>query len=245
MAKFGPSDELQGAEFTEANLKGARFVECDLSGVVMRGVDVHGADIDAPWLAEAGASLKINGVEVAPYVQAELDRQFPGRADRRAEDPDSLRAAWAAVERAWESALDRVAKMPEGTVDVSVDGEWSWAQTQRHLVHATDIWFVRAILEREQPFHPLGLAHTGGTDAAHTATGEPTYAEILEARAGRQAMVRDYLAAVTPTDLDAPRKNPHGGPNPETTRSCLHVILEEEWEHLRFATRDLNTIAGS
>jgi hypothetical protein len=28
----------------------------------------------------------------------------------------------------------------------------------------------------------------------------------------------------------------------ETTRSCLHVILEEEWEHHRFAERDLDAI---
>ncbi|GAA1160530.1 DinB family protein [Kribbella jejuensis] len=244
MAKFGPSDELQAAEFTEANLKGARFVECDLSGVVMRGVDIHGTDIDAPWLAEPGASLKINGVEVAPYVQAELDRQFPGRADRRAEDPEGLRAAWAAVERAWASALDRVATMPEGTVDLSVDGEWSWAQTQRHLIHATDIWFAKAILDREQPFHPYGVAHTGGTDPSQPGTGQPSYAEVLEVRAGHQAMVRDYLATVTAADLDTPRQNPHGDSNPETTRSCLHVILEEEWEHLRFATRDLATLTA-
>lgn len=29
---------------------------------------------------------------------------------------------------------------------------------------------------------------------------------------------------------------------PETTLSCLHVILREEWEHLRYAVRDLDTI---
>lgn len=240
MAKFGQADDLRGAEFTEASLKGARFVECDLSGVVMRGVDIQAGDIDAPWLGEKGASLKINGVEVAPYVQAELDRRFPGRADRRAEDPDGLRAAWAAVERIWATALDRVAAMPEGTVDVSVDGEWSFAQTQRHLVHATDLWIGRAVLGREE-LHPLGLAHAGGI--ASSTAANPTYAEVLEARADRVAMVRDLLATITPAELDTPRTNPHG-PHPETTRSCLHVILEEEWEHYRFATRDLDTIAA-
>ena len=50
MATFTRSDELQGAEFVDANLRGARFVRADLSGVVMRAVDVAGADIDAPWL---------------------------------------------------------------------------------------------------------------------------------------------------------------------------------------------------
>jgi hypothetical protein len=35
-----------------------------------------------------------------------------------------------------------------------------------------------------------------------------------------------------------PRKNPHDPGRQQTTRSCLHVILNEEWEHLRYAVRD-------
>jgi len=37
--------------------------------------------------------LRVNGVDVAPLVEAELNRRFPGRADRRTGDPDGLRAA--------------------------------------------------------------------------------------------------------------------------------------------------------
>jgi len=48
MPTFTRSDDLQGAEFVDANLRGARFCRADLSGVVMRGVQVEGADIDAP-----------------------------------------------------------------------------------------------------------------------------------------------------------------------------------------------------
>ena len=55
-ALFGESDDLQGAEFVDVNLKGARFVGADLSGVVMRGVEVAAADIDAPWLLEGTRS---------------------------------------------------------------------------------------------------------------------------------------------------------------------------------------------
>jgi len=238
MARFGESDDLAGAEFVGANLRGARFVESDLSGVVMRGIDLQGADIDAPWIVEPGGSLKVNGVEVSGFVEDELNRRFPGRAERRAKDPDGLRAAWAAVERTWATALERVASMPSGTADVSVGGEWSFAQTLRHLVHAIDLWFGRSVLERED-FHPLGLSYgvAGSTD-------HPPYAEVLEAHASRFGMVRDFIAAATPAELDTARKNPHNA-NPETTRSCLHVILEEAWEHYRFATRDLDTIAES
>jgi len=156
MATFARSDDLRGAEFVNTDLRGARFVEADLSGVVMRGVRVAGADIDAPWLFDGESFLRVNGVDVIPLVEAELNRRLL------------------------------------------------------------------------------------------FATATPSYAEVLEARAGRVAMVRDFLATVTPDMLAAPRKNPHDPGYQETTLSCLHVILEEEWEHLRYAVRDLDAIeAGS
>ncbi|WP_246577573.1 DinB family protein [Actinospica durhamensis] len=245
MATFSQSDDLRKAEFRGVNLRGARFSESDLSGVVMRGVDIAGADIDAPWLFEDGTVLLVNGVDVAPFVDTELNRRFPGRAERRAKDPDGLRAAWAALERTWAATLERAAALPAGAVDVSVDGEWSFAQTLRHLVLATDIWLGRAIRELEQPFHPLGLMDVGsgeGFDLSVFTADTPTYAEVLQARADRVALVRDFLATVTPQELAAARQNPHNPQHPETVRSCLHVILEEEWEHHRFAVRDLDAV---
>jgi hypothetical protein len=249
MATFTRSDELQGAEFVDANLRGARFVRADLSGVVMREVNVDGADIDAPWLSAGDSFLRINGVDVIPLVEAELNRRFPGRAGRRAGDPDGLRAAWATLERTWAVTLERVAAMPAGAVDVSIGGEWSFAQTLRHLVLATDTWLRRAVLEIEQPFDPNGLAGSGaendGLDPTIFTTDPPSYAEVLETRAGRVAMVRDFLATVTSDELPAMRKNPHAPEYPETVLSCLHVILEEEWEHHRYAVRDLDAIEAN
>ncbi len=249
MVTFSRSDHLRGAEFVFADLRGARFVESNLSGVVMRAVDVDGADIDAPWLLDGRSALLVNGVDVAPFVEAELNRRFPGRAERRAADPGGLRDAWEKVQDAWAETLDRVEAMPPGTVEESVGGEWSFAQTLRHLVHATDIWLRRAILEIDQPFHPIGQVYTGaeddGFDTSVLTSATPPYSEVLEVRAGRVAMVRDFLAGVTPDELGTPRRNPHNPEHPETTLSCLHVILEEEWEHLRFAVRDLDLIESS
>jgi hypothetical protein len=184
---------------------------------------------------------------VIPFVEAELNRRFPGRAERRAGDPDGLRAAWAALERTWAATLERAAAMPADAVDESVDGEWSFAQTLRHLVLATDMWLGKAILEIEQPFHPLGQTDTGtgddgGLDMSVFTTVKPSYAEVLEVRAGRVAMVRDFIGTVTPEVLAETRRNPHNPEYPETVLSCLHVILEEEWEHHRYAVRDLDTI---
>ncbi|HUC27801.1 MAG TPA: DinB family protein [Streptosporangiaceae bacterium] len=246
MATFTGSDDLEGAEFVDANLRGARFRRADLSGVVMRAVDVQGAEIDAPWLFYGESFLRVNGVDVIPLVEAELNRRFPGRAERHATDPDGLRAAWAALERTWTATLERVAAMPAGTVDVSVGGEWSFAQTLRHLVMATDAWLGRAILEIEQPFHPIGEPNaeyeTDGNDMSVFAAVTPTYADVLEVRAGRVAMVRDFLASVTSAELAATRKNPWAPEYPETIVSCLHTILREEWEHHRYAVRDLDAI---
>lgn len=245
MTTFTRSDDLRGAEFLVTDLTGARFVDADLSGAVLRGVVVADAEIESPWLAEG--TLLVNGVDVVPLVDAELDRRFPGRADRLATDPEGLRAAWAKVESTWEATLERAAAMPDGTVDISVADEWSFAQTLRHLVLATDLWLNQAVLELDSPYHPLGLAgpyaEEEGLDLSAFTTATPTYAEVLEARASRVAMVRDHLATVSAADLEVLRSNPWSQRR-QSTLSCLHVILAEEWEHHRYAVRDLEALTA-
>ncbi len=248
MARFTGDDDLSGAEFVDVSLSGARFVRADLSGVVMRGVDVQDAEIDAPWLTEEGGSLVVNGIDVAPFVDAELTARFPGRAQRLAADPEGLRAAWSALESTWAATVDRASTLPAGSVDVSVDGEWSFAETLRHLVLATDTWLRKAVLGIEQPYHRLGMPHaeyeSDGHDMSVFATEPPTYAEVLEARADRVGLVRDFLASTTAEQLAEERPNPHAPDYPETVLSCLHTILNEEWEHHRYAVRDLDVIAA-
>lgn len=235
--------------FVGADLRGARFVRADLFGAVMRGVELGGADLDAPWLLESGEPLLVNGVDVTRFVDAELDRRFPGRDLRRAADPEGLRAAWAALERTWDATLARAAALPPGAVDVSVAGEWSFAQTLRHLVMATDTWLGRAVLEIDEPYHPVGQPNaeyaSDGYDPSVFSASHPAYDEVLAVRAGRVAMVRDFLAGVTPEVLAEPRRNPWGPEHEETVLACLRTILEEEWEHHRYAVRDLDTLDPS
>ena len=266
MATFDRSDDLRGAEFTGAELqearfdsttlqgarflnttlRGARFVGSDLSGIIVRGGDIQGAEIESPWLLDDGEPLLINGVNVIPLIDAELNARFPGRADRTATDPDGLRAAWATLESTWARAVDRVATMPEGTMEVSVADEWSFSQTLRHLVMAIDTWLGRAILEQEHPYHPIGQPNddywTDGNDPAVFATRTPAYAEVLQVWDEKATMVRDFLATITPTELAATRQNPWAPEVPETVLSCLHTIFDESWEHYRYAIRDLDAI---
>jgi uncharacterized damage-inducible protein DinB len=223
-------------EFRDRDLSRARFVECSLSEVRMRGVDVSGMDIDAPWLWE-GAGLFVNGVDVTAYVEAELNRRYPGRALWRATDPAGLREAWRVLEEAWDAAIARAAALPDGAVDERVDGEWSFAETLRHLVHASDVWLGKGALGWDAAaFHPLGLRDGGPPGEA------VPFEDVLAARADRVAMMRDLLADVTETWLDEERRNPHDAERSETVRQCLQVVMEESWEHLRFALRDLDAI---
>src|ERR1700722_9252238 len=98
MTAFARSKDLRGAEFIGADLRGARFAEADLAGVVMRRVNAGGGDIDDPFLSDGGSVLRVTGVDVPPFVEAELNRRCPGRSARRAQGPDGLRAAGAALE---------------------------------------------------------------------------------------------------------------------------------------------------
>lgn len=238
--------ELQQARFHRSDLTGAHFTACDLSGVVVRGSDIGGAEIDSPWLVESGGPLLVNGVDVVPFVDAELDRRFPGRSQRRALDPPGLQEAWEALQRTWATTVERARAMPAGTVDESVDGEWSFSQTLRHLVMATDTWLGKAVQRQEQPYHPLGLANAGaerdGLDLSLFTPGTPAFDDVLEARADRVARVRTFLADVTPEELADERANPWAPQYPESVLSCVHTILEEEWEHHRYAVRDLDAL---
>src|SRR5215831_8886067 len=87
----------------------------------------------------------------------------------------------------------------------------SVALRRRELL-ATDVWLGRSILGIERLFHPIGQPYaeyaTDGNDISVFTTVIPSYAELLEVRAGRVAMVRDFLATVTSEELGEARKNP-------------------------------------
>ncbi len=239
MTTYSGTDEFEGASFSRASFKGATLRYSDVSGVTMRSVDVDGLDIDSHDLFFG--TLLVNGVDVVPLVDAELNRQFPGRELQKAETPEGLREAWVAVQAAWQ---ETVSATPLELVDAHVEDEWSLAQTLRHLVLATDAWLRGAIQRIEQPFHEIGQIFTGaaemGFDMSIFRADEPTYDEILVVRAQRQELVTDFLATATPELLAEERDNPWGGGDwHPTVGDCIRVILEEEWAHLRYIRRDL------
>jgi hypothetical protein len=239
-----------GRRFVEEDLAGARFERCDLTGAVVRGSVVGGLEVDDPWLGRPGEVLVVNGVDVVPFVEAELDRRFPGRSLRRETTPEGLRRAWGAVRAAWDAALERAAALPPGSVDERVEGEWSFAETLRHLVMATDAWLRVSVLEVafDEAFHPWGLPHaefaTDGYDVSGF-TDPPSYDAVLAVRAERVAMVSDHLAGLDDADLVAPALHVWAPEVPRQVLQSLHTILAEEWEHLRYALRDLAVLEGT
>ena len=57
--------------------------------------------------------------------------------------------------------------------------------------------------------------------------------------------VQRTIASVTPAELDRvciPPDAPGHPTHVDTVRQCLHVILAEEWEHKRYAVRDLDAL---
>ena len=99
-------EDLTGARFDDVYLTNAHFHDVDLSNARFRLVDLTGVTIRGAALVDVDISgeirnLRVNGVDVAPLVEAELDRRYPDRGTMRPADADGFRKAWAALERLW------------------------------------------------------------------------------------------------------------------------------------------------
>jgi DinB superfamily/Pentapeptide repeats (8 copies) len=244
-ARFERAD-LSGAQFRDVTLTGARFAGAALDKVVMRGVLLVDVNING----EIG-NLTINGVDVAPLITAELDRRFPDRAKMRPADPAGFREAWDILERLWGQTVERARSLPPELLHESVDGEWSFIETLRHLVMATDSWIRRAILGDPAPWHPLGLpwdempADLVGV-VPRDRDARPSLDVVLELRRDRMGTVRQVIDGLTDESLAEHTKpvEAPGWPPPRSfpVRECLLVILNEEWEHRLYAERDLDAL---
>jgi hypothetical protein len=237
--------DLTGARFERADLTGARFIASEFRGVRMNGVEIVDTEINGEILR-----LTINGVDIGPLVDAELDRRYPGREKMRATTPAGMREAWDLIETLWAGTVDRARRLDPQLLHESVDGEWSFIETLRHLAFATDSW-VRPILGDPAPWHPLDLPWDQMQDTPgvpRDRSVRPDLDTVLELRRDRMGTVRELIDGLTDEFLDS-RTTPVDGPGwpPAQSfpvRECLHVILNEEWEHRRYAERDLDVLSS-
>ena len=236
--------DLTGAHLRAVDLSGARVHAVDLSGVIMRGVEL--VDVDIRGEIE---NLTINGVEIAPLVDAELNRRYPDRAKMRPQDPAGFREAWDTLGRLWDQTTERARRLPPELLHEPVDGEWSFIETLRHLIFATDAWVRRAIFGDPSPWDPLDLPWDEMPDTPgvpRDRRARPSLDVLLELRRDRMSTVREVIENLTAASLDArtePVEGP-GWPQPRSypVRECLLVVLNEEWEHRLYAERDLDAL---
>jgi len=253
MTEFIQQD-LSGARFDDVDLSGAWIHDADLSGARFHLVSLSGVKIRSAYVADTEISgwvksLVVNGVDVVPLVEAELDRIHPDRAAMRPTDAAGYRAAWEILERLWAQTVDRARTLDPALLHESVEGEWSFIETLRHLVFATDAWVCRAVLGEPNPWSPLDLPHDEMPDSPPVPRDRavrPALDEVLALRADRRETVRRVLADLTDEQLAGttePVTDP-GYPEPESfaiTR-CLGAVLNEEWEHRLYAERDLDVL---
>jgi uncharacterized damage-inducible protein DinB len=236
--------DLSGAELRAVDLSGARLRGVDFTGVVMRGVEL--VDVDISGEVER---LTINGVDVAPLVNAELDRRDPDRAKMRPTDPAGFREALDILARLWAATIERARGLPPELLHQSVDGEWSFIETLRHLVFASDSWIRRAILGDPSPWDALDLPWDEMPDTPgvpRDRDARPSLDAVLELRRDRTSTLRQVIDGLTDESLEGhtePVDGP-GWPAPRSypVRECLLVILNEEWHHRQFAERDLDVL---
>ena len=255
--------DLSGASVERVSFRGATFTKVSLSDATMRQVDFTGTTIrgalfsrsrllgvelvDVEISGEVG-NVVVNGVDIAPLIEAELDRRMPDRARMRPDHSAGFRQGWAILERLWEGTVARARELPEETLHQRVDGEWSFIETLRHLNFASASWVDRMILGQPSPWHRLDLPWDeapGWAGVPWDRQARPSLDEVLAVRGERQATVRRVLAALTDHQLASrvSRTEP-GWPQMEgcPVKDCLRIVLNEEWQHRLYAERDLTAL---
>jgi hypothetical protein len=252
-------------DFTDQDLSGSTFRRVDLSGVHLHDVDLSRARVRAAYLdgvrmtgvevpdleiyGELGRVV-VNGVDVVPLVEAELDRRIPERALMRPADADGFRRAFDTLDRLWAGTVERARALPPALLHEQVDDEWSFTETLRHLGFAHACWVGGVVLADPAPWHPLDLPW----DEAPAVEGvpwdrdvRPSLDEVLQVRAQRRAIVAGVLADLSDDGLERPVSSATAflrDADSLTVAECLRVVLNEEWEHRLYAERDLAVLAG-
>jgi DinB superfamily/Pentapeptide repeats (8 copies) len=247
-------DDLSGARFERVNLSDAQFHSVTMKdtrfrgllmdGVVMRGVELADVEIHG----EIG-KVRINGVDIGELLNAELDRLHPGRAAMRPTEPAGFRHAWDLIEQLWTQTVERARGLDPELLHASVDDEWSFIETLRHLVFATDAWIRRVVLGDPSPWDSLDLPWDEMPDTPgipRDRAVRPSLDAVLELRRDRMSTVREVVDGLTAEKLDSdtePVVAPGWPPSRSfVVRECLRCILNEEWEHRLYAERDLTVL---
>lgn len=230
-------DDLRDAVFWGVDLRGAMLRDVD-----MRGLRTHHALIEGVTIDGFVDSLVVNDVDVSDFVRAS-DPWQPLRGMLRPTTADEVRAGWVETERVWADTLRSAAGLSDDARRTRVAGEWSFVETLRHLVFAFDKWFTVPLAGGG--FHPIGIPNSGSADFPWPGIepdADPTFDEVLSVRRDRSALVDEALAGLVDADLSREVEVLENGT--VTVLDCWHTVLEEAFEHRRYALRDLDRLGG-
>jgi hypothetical protein len=245
---FDETGEFRDQHFEYKDFTGTTIRESRVNEVRFIGVEMIDAEIDGYV-----EHLVVNGVDVMPLVEAELDRRHPERLLMRSADPTDLRGAWALLVAAWDATIQRAAALTPEQQHEQVGGEWSITETLRHLVFVVDAWLSRAVLGEPKPYHPVGQLiefMTGADEMGIDTAAAPSFDEVVAVWHERAQHVTDYLGRATAQELTRVCE-PYAGPlwppigEGTTAGRCVRVVLNETWAHHRFAVRDLQTLEAA
>ncbi|HLI02612.1 MAG TPA: DinB family protein [Acidimicrobiales bacterium] len=248
-AEHGPTDaHVEGVTIKGATVRDVVIEGADVRGSLLRRIRLRGTDIVDVDISGELHNVIVNGVDIVPLVEAELDRRTPERAKMRPDDSDGFREAWAILGRLWEGTLARARTFPPAALQEEVGDEWSFIQTLRHLNFASAAWVGRMALGDPSPWHPLDLPWDeapGWQGIPWDRDARPTLDEVLVVRDRRRQVVGDFLAELSDERLASTvtRTEP-GWPRAEDfpLKECLSIVLNEEWHHRLFAERDLSLL---
>ena len=236
-----------GQEFEDQDLSDSVFWGVDLRRSMFRDTDLNGSRFFHVSMSEVSVDgviegLVINGVDVTNFVNTN-DRWFPLRTQLSPPDDEGIRTAWSSIASEWEKLYAHAAALPAEVQLLSVNGEWSFRDTLRHMVFVHDKWFNWPFLGK-RTFDAIGLPNTGsqgrewpGLDLA----SEPSFDNVLAWRRMQVESFGCYLDGLALKQLPNESDIAENGVVP--TVMCFHAILEEEFEHLRYAWRDIEQAA--
>ena len=236
----GDIRDLSGSRFEQVNLAESRIHGAFLIHTKVTDAWVHSLDVSGNI-----QSLVVNGVEVAGYVQAELERRHPELGYLESRDVPGMQRSWAKVQEIAAATLQAARSLEPTALDKSVDGEYSYLQTLRHLVFAIDRWITGPVLGEADHFHPLGYPYDSASPderAPLDLDANPTLDRVLEVRADRTDFVDALVRSASDESLARVVDSPNGGTT--TVGDCIRVVFLEQWWHHRYADRDLAVLAG-
>lgn len=233
MAEEFEDRDLSESTFWGVNMQRVTFRDADLSGSTFFHTEWRNVSVDGVI-----EGLVVNGVDVTDYVNSN-DRWYPLRNQLFPPTVEGMRSTWSALRAEWDDLLGRVSTAGPEVVLASVNGEWSLRDTLRHLLFAMDKWFTWPVLGGRE-FSAIALPNTGsqGMDWPGINRGaDPSFAEVLAERATKNSVFGSYLDTLDIGSLPGESAVMENGNVP--TVMCFHVVFEEEFEHLRYALRDL------